>query len=356
MDTAPRRIAHIDMDAFYASVEQRDNPSLRGKPVIVAGLSPRGVVCAASYEARRFGIHSAMPTQQARLLCKNGIFLRPRMERYREVSRCVFGIIREFSDVVEPVSVDECYVDFTTNRFGIDAPDELAGRLKQQIRDQAGLTCSVGIAPNKFIAKIASDFDKPDGLVVIAPDQVDTFLVDLPVGRIPGVGPVAQRKFQQLGVKTIAELRRLTREQLERLFRRAGGRLYEYARGIDERPVVTYRAPKSLSREQTFERDTTDLEVVRETLRRQADSVAQRLAKRGLRAHGVELKVKYDDFQQVTRSGRLDDLFNDADTIYQTALTLLERTEAGRRAVRLVGVGVSGLIGREQAEQLDFFE
>ncbi|KPL12939.1 hypothetical protein AMJ85_00770 [candidate division BRC1 bacterium SM23_51] len=344
------------MDAFYASVEVLDNPSLRGKPVIVAGLTARGVVSAASYEARRFGVHSAMPTQQARVLCKNGVFVRPRIERYREVSRRIFDIIREFTDVVEPVSVDECYLDITHNKLEINSPVELAHQLKQRIRDELALTSSVGIAPNKFLAKIASDLKKPDGLVVVEPESVEAFLADLAVERIPGIGPVTQRKLHQLGIRKIAELRRLTREELERLFGKAGGRLYEYARGIDEQPVVTHRAPKSLSRERTFESDTTDLEQIRQTLRHHCESVARRLAARGLRAHAVEVKIRYDDFRLVTRTRHLDDIFDDAETIYRAALALLERTEAGRRPIRLVGVGVADLATHGEAEQLDFFQ
>jgi len=355
MGEATRWILHLDMDAFYASVEMLDNPALRGKPVIVAGLTARGVVCAASYEARRFGVRAAMPTQQARVLCRQGIFLRPRMERYRDISRRIFRIIHEFTDAVEPVSVDECYLDISDNKMGIASPLALARALKERIRSKLALSASAGIAPNKFLAKIASDLRKPDGLVVIEPGQVEAFLADLSVETIPGIGPVTQRKLHHLGIRRIAELRRLARDELERLFGKAGGRLHEYARGIDERPVVTHRAPKSLSREMTFERDTADLERIAEVLREQSESVARRLASRQLRARAVELKLKYDDFTEVSRSRRLDDAFDDAETIYQTALALLERTEAGRRPVRLVGAGVSELVGREDTEQLDLF-
>ena len=347
---------HLDMDAFYASVEMLDNPTLRGKPVIVAGLTARGVVCSASYEARRFGVRAAMPTQQARTLCRQGIFLRPRMERYRDISRRVFKIIREFTEVVEPVSVDECYLDITENKLGIPSPLELARLLKQRIREKLALTASVGIASNKFLAKIASDLEKPNGLVLIEPDRVESFLADLSVERIPGIGPVSQHKLSQLNIHKIAELRNLAREQLERLFGKSGGRLYEYARGIDERPVVTQRTPKSFSRELTFERDTTDLAQMQQTLRDQSESVARRLAARQMRGRTVELKVKYDDFTVVTRSRHLDDFFDDAQTIHRAALSLFERTEAGRRPVRLVGVGVSDLVAHTETEQMDLFE
>jgi len=356
MSDPTRWIMHLDMDAFYASVEVLDNPLLRGKPVIVAGLTTRGVVYSASYEARRFGVRAAMPTQQARALCKNGLFLRPRMERYRDISRRVFRIIREFTDVIEPVSVDECYLDITENKLGIRSPLELARVLKQRIREKLALTASIGIAPNKFLAKIGSDLEKPNGLVLIEPDHIEAFLAELPVERIPGIGPVTQQKLHQLGIHKIAELRHLVREQLEHLFGKSGGRLYEYARGIDERPVVTHRPPKSLSRELTFERDTTDLEQIRQTLREQSESVAQRLAARRLRARTIALKVKYDDFTLVTRHRQLDEPFDNAETIYQNALRLLERTEAGHRLVRLVGVGVSDLTPSDEVEQLDLFE
>jgi len=356
MDDTGRSIMHLDMDAFYASVEVLDNPSLRGQPVIVAGLTARGVVCSASYEARRFRVHAAMPTQQAHVLCKKGVFLRPRMDRYHQVSRCIFGLIQEFTDLVEPVSVDECYLDVTENKLGISSPVELARRLKQRIRDEVGLTASVGIAPNKFLAKIASDLQKPDGLVVIEPEQVEGFLADLPVEKIPGLGPVTQHKLHPLGIRKIAELRRLSREELERLFGKPGGRLYEFARGADKRPVVTYRAPKSFSRESTFGRDTTDLEQIERTMREHSESVARRLTARGMRAWSVGLKVKYDDFTTVTRSRHLDNAFSNAETIFNTAVALLERTQAGRRPIRLVGVGVSELVTRDDAEQLDLFE
>ncbi len=356
MHETSRWIMHVDMDAFYASVEVLDNPALRGKPVIVAGLSARGVVCSASYEARKFRIRAAMPTQQARVLCKNGIFLRPRMERYRQVSRQVFNLLREFSDCVEAVSVDEGYCDITSGLSQTESPEDFARRLKQRIRDVIGLTASVGIAPNKFLAKIASDLQKPDGLVVIRPEDVERFLPDLPVGRIPGIGPVTQHKLQQQGIKTVAELRRLSREELEHLFGKAGGRLYEYARGMDNRPVVTDRPAKSLSREETFETDIGDLEHIRRVLRAQSESLALRLAAIRLRGRCVTLKIKYADFQQVTRRRRLDDAFDDAETIFQTAALLLERTEAGRRLVRLAGVGVSELLGEDAAGQLELFE
>jgi len=356
MGEKERRILHLDMDAFFASVEIRDNPSLRGKPVIVAGLTARGVVCAASYEARRFGVRSAMPTQQARVLCKKGIFLRPRLARYREVSRRILEIAHEFTDLVEPVSIDECYMDVTENKLGVESAEQLGRRLKQRIRDELGLTASVGIAPCKFLAKIASDLRKPDGLVVIAPEQVEDFLADLPVERIPGIGPVTKRKFHGLGIRKIGELRRLSRDQLRHLFGKSGERLYEFARGIDDRPVVVEREPKSLSRERTFETDTRDLDEIRRALRRHCEAVAGRLAAAGFRARAVELKIRYGDFKTVTRRLRLNDFFDDAETIYQTALDLLGKTDAGRRPVRLVGVCVGDLAGGEGVRQLRLFE
>lgn len=355
MSETKRWIMHLDMDAFYASVETHDNPSMAGRPVIVAGLSARGVVCAANYEARKRGVRSAMPTQQARVLCRKGIFLRPRMERYQEVSRRVFSIIRDYTDLVEPVSIDECFMDVTDNAIGIDSPVELGHQLKHQIRTDLRLTASLGLAPNKFIAKIASDLDKPDGYVIVEHDMVESFLADLPVECIPGIGPVTQRRLQQHGIHIIRDLRELTREQLERLFGKAGVRLYERARGIDERSVVTERSPKSLSREQTFERDTTDLEKIRSVLRSQAQSVADRLKRRGLRAGAVELKVRYEDFQSNTRSMHVDIVFDDAETIFNAAIDLMERTDTGERPVRLIGVGVSDLVEKGAIEQLDFF-
>ena len=250
-----RKIIHVDMDAFYASVEQRDNPSLRGKPVIVAWQSKRSVVCAASYEARSFGVHSAMPALQAERLCPTAIFVAPDFPRYREVSRCVREIFKRHTDLIEPLSLDEAYLDVTENKTGLATATLVARTIRQQIRHELSLTASAGVAPNKFLAKLASDWRKPDGLFVIQPGDIDGFLLPLPVGRIPGVGKVTGEKLANLGAQTVRDLRTLDLSVLDDHFGRYGRRLHELALGIDDSPVVPDRPTKSLSVEDTFERD-----------------------------------------------------------------------------------------------------
>jgi DNA polymerase-4 len=250
-----RKIIHVDMDAFYASVEQRDNPSLRGKPVIVAWQSKRSVVCAASYEARSFGVHSAMPALQAERLCPTAIFVAPDFPRYREVSRCVREIFKRHTDLIEPLSLDEAYLDVTENKTGLATATLVARAIRQQIRHELSLTASAGVAPNKFLAKLASDWRKPDGLFVIQPGDIDGFLLPLPVGRIPGVGKVTGEKLANLGAQTVRDLRTLDLSVLDDHFGRYGRRLHELALGIDDSPVVPDRPTKSLSVEDTFERD-----------------------------------------------------------------------------------------------------
>src|SRR5258707_7686282 len=242
-----RKIVHIDMDAFYASVEQRDDPQLRGKPVIVAWRGARSVVCAASYEARKFGVRSAMPAIRAERLCPNGVFLPPDFPRYRAVSRQVRDIFRRHTDLIEPLSLDEAYLDVTENKTCLPTATQVARTIREQIRQELNLTASAGVAPNKFLAKLASDWRKPDGLFVIRPEEVDVFLLPLPVGRIPGVGKVTEEKLVILGIKTVSELRGLELNKLEQEFGRYGVRLYELARGVDENQVVPDRPTKSMS-------------------------------------------------------------------------------------------------------------
>ena len=250
---AGRKIIHVDMDAFYASVEQRDDPQLRGKPVIVAWKGKRSVVCAASYEARKFGVHSAMPAVRAERLCPEGIFLPPDFTRYRAVSKEVREIFKRHTDLIEPLSLDEAYLDVTENKTGLPTATLVAKTIREQIRQELNLTASAGVAPNKFLAKLASDWRKPDGLFVIQPEEVEAFLLPLPVGRIPGVGKVTEEKLAKLGIKTVSELRALELSKLEDEFGRYGARLYELARGIDESPVVPNRPTQSISVEDTFE-------------------------------------------------------------------------------------------------------
>lgn len=250
-----RKIVHIDMDAFYASVEQRDDPRLRGKPVVVAWRGKRSVVCAASYEARSFGVRSAMPALRAEHLCPDAIFVPPDFPRYRDVSRRTREIFKLHTDLVEPLSLDEAYLDVTENKTGLPTATRVARSIREQIREELQLTASAGVAPNKFLAKIASDWRKPDGLFVIQPEEIDTFLPPLPVGRIPGVGKVTEKRLEELGIKTVGDLRSLELSSLEARFGRYGARLYELARGIDHNPVVPDRPTKSISAEDTFEED-----------------------------------------------------------------------------------------------------
>src|ERR1700752_1322838 len=251
----PRKIVHIDMDAFYASVEQRDDPELRGKPVIVAWRGSRSVVCAASYEARKFGVHSAMPAPRAEHLCPNAVFLPPDFPRYRAVSRQAREIFLRHTDLIEPLSLDEAYLDVSENKTGLPTATQVARTIREQIRSELSLTASAGLAPNKFLAKIASDWKKPDGLFVIQPEEIDSFLLPLPVDRLPGVGKVTEEKLKNLEVQTIADLRRMDLPTLEDRFGLYGVRLYELARGIDQTEVVPDRPTQSISAEDTFEQD-----------------------------------------------------------------------------------------------------
>src|SRR5271169_2731349 len=252
-----RKIVHIDMDAFYASVEQRDDPQLRGKPVIVAWRGNRSVVCAASYEARKFGVHSAMPAVRAERLCPNAFFLPPDFPRYRAVSQSTREIFERHTDLIEPLSLDEAYLDVSENKTGLPTATRVARAIREQIREELKLTASAGVAPNKFLAKIASAWRKPDGLFVIQPEEVDSFLLYLPVGRLPGVGKVTEEKLKSLQVQTVADLRALDLSTLERRFGRYGVRLHELARGIDYNEVIPDRPTQSISAEDTFEQDVT---------------------------------------------------------------------------------------------------
>jgi DNA polymerase-4 len=340
-----RRILHCDMDCFYAAVHMRDDPSLRGLPVVIGG-SPegRGVVAAASYEARRFGIRSATPAARAVRLCPQAVFIEPDFPRYRRESDRVFEIFRGFTDVVQPVSIDEAYLDVSDclERWG--SATAVAEAIRQRVRDERGLTVSIGVAPNRLVAKIASDRDKPDGLTVVTPSRLQEFLDPLPVRSLPGVGPATERRLHRLAVETVAELRAVPLDRLERRFGRHGATLYRYARGRDERPVRTHRERKSLSAERTYARDLTALEEMDEELGRLAERVGRGLAKRGLGACTLTLKVRYGDFTTVNRSQTLVAPTADAAEIGAVARRLLRRSEAGRRPVRLLGVGGSKLV------------
>src|SRR5438034_6125268 len=298
---AVRKIVHIDMDAFYASVEQRDDPQLRGKPVIVAWKSNRSVVCAASYEARRFGVRSAMPTVRAERLCADAVFVPPDFTRYRTVSRLAREIFKQHTDLVEPLSLDEAYLDVTENKTGLPTATRVASAIREQIRQELSLTASAGVAPNKFLAKLASDWRKPDGLFVIQPEDVDTFLLPLPVGRLPGVGKVTEEKLAKLHVQTIRDLRSLDLSVLEDHFGRYGVRLYELARGKDESQVIPDRPTQSISVEDTLEHDVP-LAEVEPMIRRLAEKLWSASRKESRIACTVVLKLKTSEFTILTRN------------------------------------------------------
>jgi DNA polymerase-4 len=336
-----RKIVHIDMDAFYASVEQRDDPRLRGKPVIVAWQARRSVVCAASYEARRFGVRSAMPAIRAERLCPDAIFVPPDFTRYRAVSRLVREILKRHTDLVEPLSLDEAYLDVTENKTGLPTATRVASTIRQQVHQELDLTASAGVAPNKFLAKIASDWRKPDGLFVIQPGDVDKFLSPLPVGRLPGVGRVTGEKLEKLGIKTVSNLRALDVPALESHFGRYGLRLYELSRGIDNSQVVPNRPTKSISAEDTFERDVP-LSATEPMIRRLAEKIWEASRKESRVARTVVLKLKTSEFSILTRSHTPGSPPSSCEELTNIALALRERVELGQQQrFRLVGVGLS---------------
>jgi DNA polymerase-4 len=354
-NSASRRvIAHIDMDAFYAAVEVLDDPGLAGKPVIVGGGSKRGVVSAASYEARRFGVHSAMPIFRAKRLCPKGIFLPVRMGRYVEVSRVVMSCLGEFSPLVEQVSVDEAYVDLTGTLTLFGPPESTARAIKVRIREKTGLTCSTGLSTCKVLAKIASDMDKPDGLTVVPPKEVASFLDLLPIGKVPGIGKRSAEELGKLGVVRIGDLKRFEPEYLIERFGKFGEWLRAIAAGEDDSPVVPYTAPKSISGEVTLQEDTRDPLVIKRILLAQAERVARRLRKTGFRGRTITLKLRTDDFKIVTRSTTVESPVQIADVIYREAVKLLG-SEKLRKKVRLIGIGVSKLEPGDESGQLALF-
>ncbi len=338
-----RKIVHIDMDAFYASVEQRDDPALRGRPVVVAWRGARSVVCAASYEARKYGIRSAMPAMRAERLCPDAVFVPPDFSRYRAASRIVRGIFEQHTDLVEPLSLDEAYLDVTENKFGLPSATAVALRIRESIREQTQLTASAGIAPNKFLAKIASDWRKPDGQFVIRPHQVEAFLAPLPVGRIPGVGRVMEAKLVELGVREVRQLRAMGEAELERRFGRWGRRLHELSFGIDEHPVVSERPTLQVSAEDTFGTDLLLRDpLIEETLRQLAAKVWSGASKESERiGRTVVLKLKTSDFRILTRSNTPPMPPASEAELIGHALELRERVDLpSRTRYRLVGVGL----------------
>jgi len=341
----PRRIIiHVDMDAFYAAVEQRDRPELRGQPVIVGGTPEgRGVVAAASYEARRFGIHSAMPAARAVRLCPQGIFLSPNFAKYRAASISVMGILGRHSDRIEQISIDEAFLDLTGRAHNFAQGERIARQIKAQIRNEVRLTASVGVAPNKFLAKLASDHDKPDGLVVIRPEVVDNFLAPLPVGKLWGVGPKTATKLTAAGLGTIGMLRAAPIVELRRLLGAWADVAYELARGIDERPVETAREAKSISSERTFPQDIGSIEDMRRALASLSEEVARRLVQGAVRARTIAIKVRFADFHTITRQTTLSEPTDRTDIIRKTSYKLFDVVERRGRGIRLLGVRASGL-------------
>jgi DNA polymerase-4 len=345
-----RKIIHIDMDAFYASVEQRDDPSLRGKPVIVGWPGLRSVVCAASYEARKFGVHSAMPASRAKRLCPEGVWLAPDFKRYSAVSHQIRAIFERHSALVEPLSLDEAYLDVTNELTGIPTATETAETIRREIREETQLTASAGVAPNKFLAKIASDWKKPDGCFVIRPHQVEEFLLPLPVRKIPGVGRVTEGVLHEMGIQTVGDLHQYEQQQLVQRFGTWGTRLWELARGIDESPVEPSRPRKSWSSENTFPTDITREEVA-DYLRNEARKLWTTLEEKSMRGRTVTVKLRTPDFKTATRRLTPESPPASADDLIAVALTLLERFDFPAGATfRLAGLGISNFDEQEGEE------
>ena len=351
-----RKIIHVDMDAFFAAVEQRDYPELRGKPVIVGGKpGGRGVVSTCSYEARKFGVRSAMPTNEAYRLCPHGIFVKARFEAYKEASEMVRSIFFDYTDLVEPLSLDEAFLDVTQNHKGNPSATLIAEDIRARIFSETKLTASAGVAPNKFLAKIASDFNKPNGLTVITPEKVDRFVEQLDIKKFFGVGKATQKKMHALGIKTGAHLKQWTEIDLVKAFGKAGRYYYRIARGIDHRAVKPHRTRKSYGKERTFSEDEGDLDWVHNFLDDLAKQIAGGMQNIPTAGKTVTLKVRYKNFDTITRSHSLAHHTNNAEEISTIAKQLLEQTEAGTREIRLLGISLSNLnlIEKKYWEQLE---
>jgi len=348
-----RRILHVDMDAFYASVEQRDNPILRGKPVAVGGQPDRrGVVAAASYEARAFGVHSAISMAKAVRLCPSLVIVHPDFARYKAASTAVFSIFREVTTLVEPLSLDEAYLDVTENAWGESFGTAVARRLKARIREDTGLTASAGVAPNKFLAKIASGWKKPDGLTVISPERVEPFLQQLPVDALWGVGPVTAKKLRARGIDRLVDVRSADLQTLRETVGSLADWLRQLANGVDDRPVVPNREAKSSGSENTYPEDLTDIGTIRAEVAEMASHVVGWLARRQMLARTVTIKVRYDDFTTITRSHTAAPTRDEVDFATR-AVRLLDKTDAGRRPVRLLGVSVHNFCAEDEAQEGD---
>jgi DNA polymerase IV len=338
-----RKIIHVDMDAFFASVEQRDDPSLRGKPVAVGGSAARGVVAAASYEARRFGVRSAMPSVTAKRLCPDLVFVRHRFDVYKSVSRQIRAIFEDYTPLVEPLSLDEAYLDVTANLKGMPSATEIAREIKARIRAETGLTASAGVSYNKFLAKLASDHRKPDGLFVIRPDAGPAFVETLPVGRFHGIGPKTAEKMARLGIATGLDLKRQTLEFLQTHFGRAGGYYFSIARAVDERAVQPHRERKSVGSETTFNTDIASHDALAEAVKPQAESVWRHCERVGISGRTVTLKIKYADFQIITRRRTAPANVAGYAELERISLDLVAELMPLPKAVRLAGVTLSNL-------------
>lgn len=349
-------IIHVDMDAFYASVEIRDCPALRGQPVVVGGLSSsRGVVCAANYIAREYGVHSAMPSKQALERCPHAVFIQPRMSHYADISQQIRKVFLEYTPLVEPLSLDEAFLDVTGSKAIFGEAATIAAKIQSRIENELGLGCSAGVAPNKYIAKIASDLEKPNGLVVVAPQNMEKFLDPLSIGRIWGIGKQCQRKFSMIGIKTISDLKTLSIEQLKPLAGSYAEQFWNMARGIDTRKVVPDRSAKTISHETTFPKDVFQWEVLESTVGDLAGQVARRLRQQNVKGRTVQTKVRFSDFHTVTRTATLAEPSDLTREIVLSARSMVEREfRNNRQAVRLVGVGLTNLVNRNKYQGVLF--
>jgi DNA polymerase-4 len=348
-------ILHIDMDAFYASVEKLDDPRLKHKCVIVGGTSNRGVVSAACYEARRFGVHSAMPIYQAKQKCPHGVFVPPRMGRYKEVSKKVMALLKEFSPLVEPVSIDEAYMDITGCQRLFGEPQEIAREIKRRIYESVHLTCSIGVAPNKFLAKIASDLEKPDGLILIMPEQVPQFIESLPIKKVPGVGKKMVRQLEVLGIRTLGDVQRLPEQSLLKHLGKFGKRLRALSAGSDDSAVTPYAPHKSISSERTLAADTRDIKLLKRYLLSQSAEVARQLRQAGVRARTIVIKIKNADFKMVTRRTTIAVPTQSSETIYKHAAQLIDDFKITQK-IRLIGVGTTGFSAVTASAQMGLFD
>jgi len=340
------------MDAFYASVEQMDNPELAGKPVIVGGRpDSRGVVAACSYEARKFGIRSAMPCAHAYKRCPDAIFIKPRMARYKEISKKIMNVFKQFTDIIEPMSLDEAYLDVTSNKKGQPSATILARQICQAIKKETGLTASAGVSCNKFVAKIASDMNKPNGITIIKPDKIEAFLGYLPIGKFHGIGKITEKKMEQLNIKTGGDLRQCSQAQLTEYFGKNGTFFYHIVRGNDQRPVQTSRIRKSVGAERTLKQDTTDTELITEILESLINKVCAVLKTKETLCKTITLKIRYSDFTTITRSVSCKAPISAKHQILTYLPELIKKTEAGLRPIRLLGISTSNLTAKAKTGQ-----